>query len=112
MMAVFYIDKDVSALSSTFTLMFGIFLAAFFMQLLTFVTLATNANDDYNLYGKILLIASFCLFLLLSIWAKIITSNIEEDKHTEYELTLDDDLYYHPMDKKKGSSFIKMNQIV
>ncbi|OMJ69543.1 hypothetical protein SteCoe_32700 [Stentor coeruleus] len=109
-LAVFYVDKDVSALPSIFTLMFGIFLAAFFMQLLTFVTLATNANEDFNLYGKILLIASFCVFLLLSIWAKIITSKIEsEENHAEYELTLDDDLYCHPMDKKKSSSFIKMN---
>lgn len=91
-----------------FTLILGIIIAALFLQVLTAVVLATNNNNDYRVLGEVFMVLSFCVAIGLIVYAKfyyIKKLKVDEDM-VEYEMNLESDLYYHPMDKEKIVKYV------
>lgn len=63
-------NKEITAVRSLFMLIFGIIIAAFFLQIVTAVIIATNNNKDYRIVGQVLLPVSAINFIGLTFWAR------------------------------------------
>ena len=101
-LAVFYVDKQSSAFPSLLTIMFGIFLSGFLMQILTGATLAFCKDPDYSFFGQIVIIVAFCVFILLCLFIRVVAKKgrlsamMGQEAFVAYD---DENSYKHPMDR-------------
>lgn len=103
-LTVFYVEKETSAFPSLLTCMFGVFLSAFVMQILTATTLVLCKDEDYVFLGKILMIAAISLFLLVCIWIRYLVKKVGilaiDGQEAKYDMMQDEEMYKHPMDRE------------
>jgi hypothetical protein len=86
--------------------MFGVLFAAFFMQMFTAVTFMMCNSSYYVFIGKMLGVISIFVLLFLFLYAY---SNVNQGRKMHlndddyYLRQVDENLYYHPMDKRASS---------
>jgi hypothetical protein len=78
------------------TVMFGVFLSSFLMQLLTGATLALCEDKNYKFFGQITILVAFALFILICL---LFRSVIKRGRpQSEAFLFSDSEEFKHPMD--------------
>ena len=98
-LTVFYVDKRSSALPSLMTIMFGVFLSGFLMQVLTGATLALCEDEDYKLFGRVVLVVAFALFILLCLLFRAVIKKGQASRRSKKLIESIFDEYKHPMDR-------------
>lgn len=98
---MFYVNRNSSAFPVLFSVLCGVAVGLFAMQVLTGATLILSGVDDYLLIAKLIVPAAFCELVLCFMYFNNLVrkGRVERIKESERLVEVDQNEFYHPLDK-------------